>query len=866
MKFPQKITLDLTISRIQNVRCSQDDDESRKIVITLSNNGARYALTDDVSIYLKISKPDKTYVYIDENDSGHLYRNDDDGTVTIVLSKQSTMVPGIAEAEFQLINKKKKEIITSRKFNIIVERSVVDNDEIVSGIESNVVKDMIYHMADYDNPHKMPDATFEVKGITQLTDSVASNSTTTAATPNSVKTVNDALTEEKNRATVSEDGITSNLNSEIARAKSSEQIITDNLNDEIIRAKNAESDLDSNIQIQLNTKAPLASPALTGTPKAPTASAGTNTTQIATTAFVQTAVSNHNTSAAAHSDIRDFLSGLTTGLNALTDTKIDTVTGDTHIQTRKSGTTAEVIHRDAARTDTTSAASPASGETFTAIDSVISDSKGHVTKVNTKTVTLPNTSVAVDSFLSSTSANPVQNKVVDEALNTKLSLTGGSMSGYVTFSENRSGIQLNNGNYSCHFEIGTGGINRGIYDVTLNRWMVYSDDSNSYLKGNADTATKIYSTLTNPTSATTYYIPFHSGASSDNKSLLNNDGLRYHSSQGTASANGLSYLMLGNSTGSGTAENKSGVLRLYTSSTGYININTASTAGAYTITLPASNGTVALTGHTHNYLPLTGGTLTGTLCVGKGSSTGYLGCYVKNSYRHGGIHASESGNLGLIDSGNSRWIIYQTSNGTNYMPGLCTTNDYVDLKPTTAIRCYMTLRPETGNTRMLGTSSVKWKEIWCNQSSINSSSDRNIKKDIAPLDDKYDLFYKSLNPVSYKFIDGTSNRTHIGFISQDVEDALISNHMTALDFAGFCKDIKMKTVVTGDAEYDENGNIVKEAVTEETEDLDANGDIQYNYALRYSEFIALNTYMIQKQQAHIEAMERKIEQLEKQLA
>jgi len=37
----------------------------------------------------------------------------------------------------------------------------------------------------------------------------------------------------------------------------------------------------------LAAKAPLASPTLTGTPAAPTASAGTNTTQIATTAYVQ---------------------------------------------------------------------------------------------------------------------------------------------------------------------------------------------------------------------------------------------------------------------------------------------------------------------------------------------------------------------------------------------------------------------------------------------------------------------------------------------------------------------------------------------------------------------------------------------------
>lgn len=40
----------------------------------------------------------------------------------------------------------------------------------------------------------------------------------------------------------------------------------------------------------LNAKAALASPTFTGTPKAPTAAAGTNTTQIATTAFVKTAV------------------------------------------------------------------------------------------------------------------------------------------------------------------------------------------------------------------------------------------------------------------------------------------------------------------------------------------------------------------------------------------------------------------------------------------------------------------------------------------------------------------------------------------------------------------------------------------------
>ena len=46
------------------------------------------------------------------------------------------------------------------------------------------------------------------------------------------------------------------------------------------------------INTALGNKANLAGPTFTGTPKAPTATAGTNTTQIATTAFVKTAVDN----------------------------------------------------------------------------------------------------------------------------------------------------------------------------------------------------------------------------------------------------------------------------------------------------------------------------------------------------------------------------------------------------------------------------------------------------------------------------------------------------------------------------------------------------------------------------------------------
>jgi hypothetical protein len=50
----------------------------------------------------------------------------------------------------------------------------------------------------------------------------------------------------------------------------------------------------TNLQSLLDAKAPLASPALTGTPTAPTAASGSNSTQVATTAFVNSALQTNN--------------------------------------------------------------------------------------------------------------------------------------------------------------------------------------------------------------------------------------------------------------------------------------------------------------------------------------------------------------------------------------------------------------------------------------------------------------------------------------------------------------------------------------------------------------------------------------------
>ena len=83
------------------------------------------------------------------------------------------------------------------------------------------------------------------------------------------------------------------------------------------------------LQAALDSKAPLASPALTGVPTAPTAAANTNTTQVATTAYVQTEVTDLiggapgtldtlNELAAAINDDASYASTLTTALGTKT--------------------------------------------------------------------------------------------------------------------------------------------------------------------------------------------------------------------------------------------------------------------------------------------------------------------------------------------------------------------------------------------------------------------------------------------------------------------------------------------------------------------------------------------------------------------
>ncbi len=146
----------------------------------------------------------------------------------------------------------------------------------------------------------------------------------------------------------------------------------------------------------------------------------------------------------------------------------------------------------------------------------------------------------------------------------------------------------------------------------------------------------------------------------------------------------------------------------------------------------------------------------------------------------------------------------------------------------------------------LGASNHRWNNIYAANGTIQTS-DRTKKTEIADLsDDKSKAFIMGLTPVSYKMTEGTSGRTHYGLIAQDVEDLMETLSIDSKDFAGFIKSPK---VIRKDT--DEDGNPLKRPTEEIVEG-------EYDYALRYDEFIAPLIKLVQNQQKEIEILKEKL--------
>ena len=109
-------------------------------------------------------------------------------------------------------------------------------------------------------------------------------------------------------------------------------------------------------------------------------------------------------------------------------------------------------------------------------------------------------------------------------------------------------------------------------------------------------------------------------------------------------------------------------------------------------------------------------------------------------------------------------------------------------------------RPTHTNDVDLGTSSIRWKQIYTNNS-VNTS-DKNLKNTISDSDLGLS-FINKLRPVSYKWNqkeeENLDTKTHYGLIAQEIETALISEGKTLNDFAGVFKPDDYKDDGTGGA-------------------------------------------------------------------
>lgn len=213
----------------------------------------------------------------------------------------------------------------------------------------------------------------------------------------------------------------------------------------------------------------------------------------------------------------------------------------------------------------------------------------------------------------------------------------------------------------------------------------------------------------------------------------------------------------------------------------------------------------AASSHSHSYVPLSGGTITGNLTVNSSLTCNSRITVTGTNYPH--FYASDA--TCTIGKDNSNQ--------------LCISGGVI--------------RPGGNGAQNLGNGAHRWATIYAVTGSINTS-DKNEKKDIQQLDEQYSKdIIMGLKPVSYKFIKNDSNRTHNGFIAQDIEELLANLGLTTQDFAAVCKWQKV---------HCEDG----------VNDTPIEGE--YSYGLRYEELIAPLVKVVQFQQQEIDTLKTQL--------
>jgi hypothetical protein len=112
----------------------------------------------------------------------------------------------------------------------------------------------------------------------------------------------------------------------------------------------------------------------------------------------------------------------------------------------------------------------------------------------------------------------------------------------------------------------------------------------------------------------------------------------------------------------------------------------------------------------------------------------------------------------------------------------------------------------TTATRNLGSSSIRWKEVFASVGTINIS-DKNLKTEISEIPDAWLDAWKEVDYVRYKFKDAVAQkglsgaRWHIGHIAQNIHGVFNKYNLNAFDIGILCYD-------RWDESVDQNGNTI----------------------------------------------------------
>lgn len=218
--------------------------------------------------------------------------------------------------------------------------------------------------------------------------------------------------------------------------------------------------------------------------------------------------------------------------------------------------------------------------------------------------------------------------------------------------------------------------------------------------------------------------------------------------------------------------------------------------------------------------------------------------------------------IGFYRASDGARVGWMGANSTNNLEISCekgwvilrNTNDSVRLENTTNLTYSAYFTPESNGRLTLGTASHRWFRLYQKQGSIDTSDEREkhniipIKDVSAPMtmtrsstsnnDNIYEQIFNLLVPKIYCMNNVRSeienNKIHIGFVAQDLANTLESIGISE----------------------DEMGLIDHSSwIDEET------GEEKDSYGLCYTEFIALNTHMIQKCLSKISKLENTIKDL-----